>query len=125
MGNESEFLPALPTRRVATRYVLRIGVILRVGERGIEGTIVDVSASGVLVECAAPAVAPGANVAVEFGCFDFAGSVRMLAVHVRDTATGCALRFADTDPFLRLFVKLVRLHEEARVDPLDELLAES
>ncbi len=125
MVYESDSLRPLPTRRVATRYVVRIGVILHVGERAIEAAMVDISASGALVECAPLGIAPGASIMIEIETFKVDPPIRMLAKHVRDTVTGCALRFADVDPFLRVFVKLVHSSEESEEDPLEKLLAES
>lgn len=125
MVGDSDSLRPLPTRRVATRYVVRIGATLRAGERAVEGTIVDISASGALVECAPLRVAPGTSVSIDLGCFVLDQRVCMLAKHVRDTGSGCALRFSDPDPFLRVFVKLVRLFEDSPRDPLAKSLADT
>lgn len=125
MDGDSDSLLPLPTRRVATRYVVRIAATLRAGDREVEGTIVDISASGALVECAPLRVATGTSVSIDLGCFVLDQRVCMLAKHVRDTATGCALRFSDPDPFLRVFVKLVRLFEDPARDPLLKSLADT
>lgn len=125
MDGDSDSLRALPTRRVATRYVVRIAATLRCGDRAVEGTIVDISASGALVECEPLRVAPGTSVSIDLGGFVLEQRVCMLAKHVRDTAAGCALRFSDPDPFLRVFVKLVRLFEDSPRGPLAKRLADT
>ena len=124
MDENPEFLEALPTRRVATRYIVRIPVGLHVGGLVIDGTIVDISDSGVRVECNPPRLAPGTSVQMELRCFHFDERVSMLAKLVRDTSAGCSLRFADADPFLRVFVKVARLHDETVSDRLEKLLPE-
>jgi hypothetical protein len=63
VDGDSDSLRPLPARRVATRYVVRIAATLRAGDRAVEGTIVDISASGALVECAP--VAPGTSVSID------------------------------------------------------------
>jgi PilZ domain len=124
MEPDPDFLQTLPTRRVATRYVVRIAVGLRVGELVVDGTIVDVSDTGARVECEPPGIVPGTSVSIELRCFRLEERVSMLATLVRETATGCALRLVDPDPFLRIFVKLARLHDEAPGDRLEKLLSE-
>jgi hypothetical protein len=124
MGPDSQFLPAQPTRRVATRFAARIAVGLRVGEQLVDGTIVDISDSGARVECDPPGVAPGTSVLIELRCFRLEERISMLATLVRETATGCALRLVDPDPFLRVFLKLARLYDEAPGDRLEKLLSE-
>ena len=48
----------------------------------------------------------------------------MLAKFVRETPAGCALRFVDPDPFLRLFVKLARMHDTTVSDRFEKVLSE-
>ena len=124
MDEGPDFLQALPTRRAATRYVVRIAVGLHVGGQVVDGTIVDISDSGARVECDPSGVPPGTNIAIELRCFRLEERISMLATLVRETSTGCALRLIDADPFLRVFVKLARLHDEAPGDRLEKLLSE-
>ena len=124
MVDEPEFLLATPSRRIATRYVVRIPVGLHIGGQVIDATIVDISDSGARVECDPPGASPGANVAIELRCFRLDERVNMLATLVRETPGGCALRLSDTDPFLRVFVKLAMLFDEAPGDRLEKELSE-
>lgn len=124
MAEDDEFLREVPTRRVATRYIVRIPVVLRIGATAVEGAIVDISDSGLRVECSVPRVAPGTGVQVELRCFKLPERVALLAKFVRETPAGCALRFVDPDPFLRVFVKLARLHDASVNDQLEKLSAE-
>lgn len=118
-------LRSAPVRRVAPRYIVRIPVMLRVGSTGSDATIVDVSDSGARVECKpVPRLAPGTSVALELRWFEGADGVGMLAKFVRETPAGCALRFVDPDPFLRLFVKLARMHDTSVPDKCEKLLSE-
>jgi hypothetical protein len=119
-----DFLQTLPARRIATRYVVRIPVGLHVGGQVIDGTIVDISDSGARIECDPPRVSPGAAVSVELRCFRLSERVTMLATLVRETPGGCALRLVDADPFLRVFVKLALLLDEAPGDRLEKELSE-
>jgi hypothetical protein len=121
VDEEAEFLQEMPTRRVATRYIVRIPVGLRVGSVSVDGTIVDISDSGMRVECEPPRAAPGTSVALELRCFDLDERVTMLAKLVRQTDGGCALRLVDPDPFLRVFVKLARLHDASVGDRMEKL----
>jgi PilZ domain len=121
MDEEAEFLREAPTRRVATRYIVRIPADLRIGGVAIEGTIVDISDSGMRVECEPPRVSPGTSVALELRCFELGERVTMLAKLVRETPGGCALRLVDPDPFLRVFVKLARLHDASVGDRMEKL----
>jgi len=113
MENEDFTLGGFPNPRVATRYVARIRVIARIGERAIEASIVDVSNSGVRLELPAISVAPGTLVRLELPWFPADQPASMLAKFVRKTPNGCALRFSDADPFLRVFVKLGLLQNES------------
>jgi hypothetical protein len=124
MDEDSDFLQALPPRRAATRYVVRIPVGLHIAGQVVDATIVDLSDSGARVECDPPGVAPGTSISIELRCFRLDERVSMLATIVRDTPAGCALRLVDPDPFLRLFVKLARLHDEAPGDRLEKELSE-
>jgi hypothetical protein len=124
MVDEPEFLLATPSRRIATRYVVRIPVGLRIGEQVIDATIVDISDSGARVECDPPGASAGANVSIELRCFRLEERVNMLATFVRETPGGCALRLADVDPFLRVFVKLAMLFDEAPGDRLEKELSQ-
>ncbi len=124
MSGEDEFLREVPTRRVATRYIVRLPVLMRIGAGAVEGTIVDISDTGLRLECSVPRVAPGTSVQLELRCFKLAERVTMLAKLVRATPAGCALRFVDPDPFLRLFVKLARLHDASVGDRLEKLTPE-
>ncbi len=122
--DEPEFMLATPSRRIATRYVVRIPVGLHVAGKLIDATIVDISDSGARVECDPPGASPGTNVSIELRCFKLEESVRMLASLVRETPGGCALRLLDTDPFLRVFVKLATVLDQAPGDQLEKELAE-
>ena len=124
VDEDADFLQALPARRIATRYVVRIAAGLHVGGRVVDGTIVDISDSGARVDCEPPGVAPGTSLAIELRCFRLEERIRMLATLVRETTSGCALRLVDPDPFLRVFVKLARLHDEVPGDRREKLLSE-
>ncbi len=121
MEFEDDTLREAPVRRVAPRYIVRIPVLLRVGSSEFDGTIVDISDSGARVECKSLQLAPGTSVALELRWFDGSDRVAMLAKFVRESAAGCALRFADPDPFLRLFVKLARMHDTTVPDKFEKL----
>ncbi|MEX2209061.1 MAG: PilZ domain-containing protein [Myxococcota bacterium] len=124
MADAFDFLQAMPTRRIATRYVVRIPAGLHVGGELIDATIVDISDSGARLECDPPKASPGAQVAIELRCFRLDERVTMLASFVRETPGGCALRLVDPDPFLRVFVKLARLLDQAPGDRLEKELSE-
>lgn len=124
MEFEDDALRETPARRVAPRYIVRIPVLLRVGSTEIEGSIVDVSDSGARIECKAPRLAPGNSVALELRWFEGNDRVAMLAKFVRETPAGCALRFVDPDPFLRLFVKIARMHDTTVPDKFEKVLSE-
>lgn len=124
MAEEDEFLREVPTRRIATRYIVRIPVVVRIGASVVEGAIVDISDSGLRLECSVPRVAPGTGVQVDLRCFKLPERVTMLTKFVRETPAGCALRFVDPDPFLRVFVKLARLHDDSVGDQLEKLTPE-
>ena len=121
MAEEDEFLREVPARRVATRYIVRIPVLLRIGGGSVEGAIVDISDSGLRLECSAPRVAAGTSAQLDLRCFKLSERVTLLAKFVRETPAGCALRFVDPDPFLRVFVKLARLHDGSVGDQLEKL----
>ncbi len=124
MDGDPDFLPVLPTRRIATRYVVRIPVGLHIGEQVVDGTIVDISDSGARVECDPPGVSPGTSLSIELRCFRLDERISMLATIVRETSAGCALRLVDPDPFLRVFVKLALLLDQAPGDRLEKVLSE-
>jgi len=113
-----------PTRRVAPRYIVRIPVLVRVGTAQHEGTIVDVSDSGVRIECKSLQLAPGSSIALELRWLNVPEPISMLAKFVRDTPAGCALRFADPDPFLRVFVKLARANDASVSDRMEKVLTD-
>jgi hypothetical protein len=123
MAEDEEELRETPARRVAPRYIVRIPVVLRVGTSECDGTLVDISDSGARVECKSLRLAPGTSVSLEMRWFKTPDPIAMLAKFVRDTPAGCALRFADPDPFLRVFVKLARLHDGSVGDQLEKLPA--
>ena len=124
MEFEDDALREAPVRRVAPRYIVRIPVLLRVGSTELDGNIVDVSDSGARIECKAPRLAPGTSVALELRWFEGSDRVGMLAKFVRETPAGCALRFVDPDPFLRLFVKIARMHDTTVPDKFEKVLSE-
>jgi PilZ domain len=124
MEFEDDALREAPVRRVAPRYIVRIPVLLRVGSTELDGSIVDISDSGARIECRPPRLAPGTSVALELRWFEGSDRVGMLAKFVRETPAGCALRFVDPDPFLRLFVKLARMHDTTVPDKFEKVLSE-
>jgi hypothetical protein len=124
MSFDDETLQEAPVRRVATRYIVRIPVVMRVGATQTEGAIVDISDSGARVECPPLRLAPGTALALELRWFKGGEPVSMLAKFVRDTPAGGAVRFADPDPFLRVFVKLARAHDSSASDRFEKLLTE-
>jgi hypothetical protein len=113
-----------PVRRVAPRYIVRIPVILRAGTSELDGVIVDVSDSGARVECRSLQLAPGSSVALELRFLRTSDPIAMLAKFVRETPAGCALRFVDPDPFLRVFVKLARAHDAGAPDQMEKVLSD-
>ena len=124
MDPDPDFLPPLPVRRVATRYAVRIPVGLHVRGQVVDGAIVDISDSGARLECDPPGVPPGTSVSLELRCFRLDERISMLATLVRETPGGCAVRLVDPDPFLRVFVKLARLLDEAPGDRLEKELSQ-
>ena len=125
MADDPGFLRVTPSRRIATRYVVRIPAGLHVSGQVIDAALVDISDSGARVECDPPHdVPPGATVSIELRCFRLDERVTMLATYVRETPGGCALRLVDPDPFLRVFVKLAKLLDEAPGDRLEKQLSE-
>ena len=123
--DEDDDLRAAPARRVAPRYIVRIPVVLRVAATEVTGAIVDVSDSGARVECKSMLLAPGSSVALELRWLKASDTIAMLAKFVRETPVGCALRFVDPDPFLRVFVKLARAHDATISDRFEKVLTES
>jgi hypothetical protein len=117
MENDDFTLGGFSDPRGATRYVARIPVVARFGERAVEASIVDLSNSGVRLRAPAITVAPGTLVRIDLPWFPGDHTASMLAKFVRKTADGCALRFSDPDPFLRVFVKLGLLQNESSGKP--------
>ncbi len=124
MAEGDEELRETPTRRVAPRYIVRIPVVLRVGTSEWEGSLVDISDSGVRAECKSMRLAPGTSVSLELRWLKTSDPITMLAKLVRETPAGCALRFVDPDPFLRVFVKLARAHDATVSDRVEKMLTE-
>jgi hypothetical protein len=122
--DDEDDLRAVPVRRVAPRYIVRIPVVLRVGASEVTGVIVDVSDSGARVECKSMRLAPGSSVALELRWLKTSEPIAMLAKFVRETPAGCALRFVDPDPFLRVFVKLARAHDATTSDRFEKTLTD-
>jgi len=117
MENEDFTLGGFSSQRISTRYVARIQVIARIGDQSIDAWIVDVSNSGVRLEMPSARLAAGTLVRIELPWFPGEQPASMLAKFVRSTADGCALRFADPDPFLRVFVKLGLLQSQRASEP--------
>lgn len=106
-------LRSVTNRRVATRYVVSIPVSLRIAERRFDARVVDISDSGAKLECG-PVEADGREVIqIELRWFDDDRRASILARFVRKSSAGFGVQFTDPDPFLRLFVKLARLHDES------------
>lgn len=124
MEFEDDALRETPVRRVAPRYIVRIPIVMRVGSTELDANIVDISDSGARIECKPPRLAPGTSLALELRWFDASERVGLLAKFVRETAAGCAIRFVDPDPFLRLFVKIARMHDAGVPDKLEKVLSE-
>ena len=124
MASEEEELREAPVRRVAPRYIVRIPVVLRVGGSESEGMLVDISDSGVRVECKSLRLGPGTSVSLELRWLKTSEPIAMLAKFVRETPAGVALRFADPDPFLRVLVKLARAHDATVSDRIEKMLTE-
>jgi PilZ domain len=107
-------LREVTNRRIATRYVVSIPIALRIGDRRLQARIVDISDSGAKIEC--PPLEARANEGLQIELPWFENDRRrasMLARFVRRASNGCGVQFADPDPFLRLFVKLARLHDDS------------
>ncbi len=117
MDNDDFTLGGFSNPRVATRYVARIQVVARIGDSALDAWIVDISNSGVRLEVAGSSVTPGTLVRIELPWFPGNQPASMLAKYVRTTPDGCALRFADPDPFLRVFVKLGLIQSERSAEP--------
>jgi PilZ domain-containing protein len=124
MAEDDDDLRETPARRVAPRYIVRIPVVVRVGTTECDGALVDISDSGVRIECKPLRLGPGTSVSLEMRWFKTTEPISMLAKFVRDTPAGCALRFADPDPFLRVFVKLARAHDATVSDRMEKMLTE-
>ncbi len=124
MTFDDEALREAPVRRVAPRYIVRIPVWVRAGTTEVEGSMVDVSDSGVRLECKSLRLAPGTSVALELRFLKTSEPIAILAKFVRETPQGCALRFTDPDPFLRVFVKLARAHDAAVSDRMEKVLTD-
>jgi PilZ domain-containing protein len=124
MEFDDDALREAPARRVAPRYIVRIPVVLRMGTNEVDGSLVDISDSGVRVECKSLRLAPGTSVSLELRWFKTAEPIMMLAKFVRETPAGCALRFADPDPFLRVFVKLARANDATVSDRMEKMLTD-
>jgi hypothetical protein len=105
-------LRSVSNRRVATRYVVSIPVSLRIGERHFDARVVDISDSGAKLECAPIEAHAREALQIELPWFDDERSASILARFVRKIAGGCGVQFTDPDPFLRVFVKLARLHDD-------------
>ena len=124
MDFDDEELREAPARRVAPRYIVRIPVVLRMGTNEVDGSLVDISDSGVRVECKQLRLAPGTSLSLELRWFKTPEPIMMLAKFVRETPAGCALRFVDPDPFLRVFVKLARAHDATVSDRMEKMLTD-
>ena len=90
---------------------------MRSSARRFDAWIVDISNSGVRLELPPAAVPPGTLVRIELPWFPGEQPASMLAKFVRTLPDGCALRFADPDPFLRVFVKLGLLQRRCASGP--------
>jgi PilZ domain-containing protein len=124
MSFDDEMLREAPARRVATRYIVRIPVRVRASGSEWTASVVDISDSGARIECSGIRLTPGTPVSLELNWFKKGEPVTMLAKYVRETPAGCALRFADPDPFLRVFVKLARAHDATASDTFEKLLTD-
>ena len=112
-------LSEISTRpRIATRYIVRIPVVLRVGAWAGDALIVDISDSGARLETELPPPKEGALVRLELPWFPGISPASMLCRFVRRDPDGCAVRFCDADPFLRVFVKLARLQDGPNEAPI-------
>jgi hypothetical protein len=111
-------LSAFSTRpRIATRYIVRIPVVLRVGALAVDALIVDISNSAPDSRPASPPK-EGALVRLELPWFPGVSPASMLCRFVRGDPDGCAVRFCDADPFLRVFVKVARLQDGSPEAPI-------
>lgn len=117
MENEDFTLGGFSSQRISTRYVARIQVVARIGDLAIDAWIVDVSNSGVRLELPPTPLAEGTLVRIELPWFPGDQPASMLAKFVRTMPDGYALRFADPDPFLRVFVKLGLLQSQRGSEP--------
>ena len=117
MENEDFTLGGFSSQRISTRYVARIQVVARIGDLAIDAWIVDVSNSGVRLELPPTPLAAGTLVRIELPWFPGEQPASMLAKFVRTLPDGYALRFADPDPFLRVFVKLGLLQSQCAGEP--------
>jgi PilZ domain-containing protein len=111
-------LRTVANRRVATRYVVSIPVWVHFASKRANARIVDISDSGAKLECEELASKAGDNLLLELPWFEDERRASILARYVRKTHTGCGVQFSDPDPFLRLFVKLARLHDDTVSDGL-------
>jgi hypothetical protein len=121
MEPEDFTLRQVVNRRIATRYIVSIPILVRVGTRAVDGRIVDISDSGAKLECQAFEVGERDTLQVELPWFEDDRRASILARFVRKTSTGCGVQFTDPDPFLRLFVKLARLHDDSVKETFREM----
>jgi len=111
MEQDDFTLREITDRRIATRYVISVPVTLRLREGRVAAKIVDVSNSGAKIECRPFGARSLDPLALELVWFaDERPS--LLARFIRETSAGCGIQFTDSEPFLRLFVKLARLHDD-------------
>jgi hypothetical protein len=108
-------LREITNARIATRYSVSIPVTLRIRDKRVDARIVDISDSGAKLECASLGAGPHDTVQLELVWFDDERP-SMLARFIRETDSGCGVQFTDPCPFLRLFVKLARLHDDRVLD---------
>lgn len=111
METDDFTLREITNARAATRYVVSIPVALQIRDKRVEARIVDISETGAKLECASLGANPNEPVQIEMLWFEDERP-SMLARFVRETSAGCGVQFTDPCPFLRLFVKLARLHDD-------------
>ena len=114
MTEQNESLREAPEqrRRHGTRYLVSVPVEYGDGLSSLRGKIVELSASGALIEGPQAGGEIGALLTLRFFCFGTAQPIELGVQVVRPTEGGFAARFLDPEPFLRALLQIATLHLE-------------
>ncbi len=78
----------------------------------MDGTIVDISATGAHIEGAPAPEQIGGALVLQLDCFGGIGPIEFAARLVRPMEPGFAVEFTEPEPFLRALLKIALLHME-------------